>query len=100
MPAQAEVVAVDKELVEVNGVRLWTARQGCGPPLVLLHGGPGLWDDFADLAAMVADLVTVHRYDQRGCGRSMAVPPYDVATFVADLEALRVRWGHPRWIVG
>ena len=94
------MVTVGEELVDINGARLWTARQGCGPPLVLLHGGPGLWDDFADLAAMVDDLVTVHRYDQRGSGRSKAVPPYDVATFVADLEALRMRWDHPRWIVG
>src|SRR5215211_7602266 len=90
----------DGQLVEVNGTRLWTARQGSGPPLVLLHGGPGLWDNFSELAAMVDDLVTVHRYDQRGSGRSAAVPPYDVATFVADLEALRARWGHPSWIVG
>lgn len=92
--------AVDERMEAINGVRLWTARQGSGPPLVLLHGGPGLWDDCDDLAAMVDDLVEVHRYDQRGSGRSEAAPPYDVATFIADLEALRVRWGHRRWIVG
>lgn len=90
---------LSEQTVEVNVARLWTARQGSGPPLVLLHGGPGLWDDFDALAVMLDDLVTVHRYDQRGSGRSDGPPPYDVATFVADLEALRVGWGHERWIV-
>lgn len=94
------MATVHEALVDINGVRLWTARQGCGPPLVLLHGGPGLWDNLADLAAMVDDVATVHRYDQRGSGRSAVAPPYDVASFVADLEALRERWGHPQWIVG
>lgn len=88
-----------EQMVEVNGVRLWTLRHGSGPPLVLLHGGPGLWDCFDELAAMLDGLVEVHRYDQRGGGRSERVPPYDVETFVADLDALRAHWGHERWIV-
>ena len=48
---------------------------------------------------MVDDLATVHRYDQRGCGRSEDKPPYDIATFVADLEALRRHWGYASWTV-
>jgi proline iminopeptidase len=48
---------------------------------------------------MVDDLMTVYRYDQRSCGRSTGGPPYDVATAVADLDALRVHWGLPQWIV-
>jgi len=86
-------------IVDVNGVRLWTARHGSGPPLALLHGGPGLWDYIDDLAAMIDGTVEVHRYDQRGGGRSAAVLPYDVETFVADLDALRAHWGHERWTV-
>jgi proline iminopeptidase len=85
--------------VELNGVRFWTARHGSGPPLVLLHGGPGGWDSFDELAAMVDDLVEVHRYEQRGSGRSSEAPPYTVESFIADLDALRAHWGHDRWIV-
>lgn len=96
---QTESVRFTEPIVAVNGAHFWTARQGAGPPLVLLHGGPGLWDDFGELAAMIDDLVTVHRYDQRGSGRSAGPPPYDIETFVADLDALRVHWGHERWIV-
>ena len=94
-----KTTSIDEQLVQVNGVRLWTARQGSGPPLALIHGGPGLWDYFDELAALIDDRVEVHRYDQRGGGRSQHQPPYDVATFVADLDALRVHWGHERWIV-
>jgi proline iminopeptidase len=49
---------------------------------------------------MVAELARVHLYDQRGCGRSTAGGPYDIATALADLEALRVHLGHERWVVG
>ena len=59
-----------------------------------------MWDYMGPVAAMVDDLVTVHRYDQRGSGRSPAPPPYDLGDFVADLEVLRRHWGHERWIVG
>jgi proline iminopeptidase len=74
-------------------------RQGSGPPLVLLHGGPGLWDCFDGLAPLIDDIAEVHRYDQRGCGRSDDGPPYDLESFVADLDALRAHWEHERWIV-
>lgn len=90
-------MSVRERVLHVNGVRLWTAAQGSGAPLVLLHGGPGLWDHFDELAAMLDGAARVHRYDQRGGGRSGRTPPYDVETFVADLEALRDHWGHERW---
>ncbi|MGE3962022.1 MAG: alpha/beta fold hydrolase [Dehalococcoidia bacterium] len=89
-------------LVDLDGVHLWTSQQGAGghaPGLVMLHGGPGLWEDFGALAAMVEDLVEVYRYDQRGCGRSDRVGPYDLATAVADLEALRKQWWQPKLIL-
>lgn len=92
-------MSASEDYVTINGARLWTARQGAGQPIVLLHGGPGLYDYFDDLASMIDDVCTVYRYDQRASGRSEHVPPYDVATFVSDLEALRSHWGHERWIV-
>lgn len=87
------------EVVSVAGCALWTARQGNGPALVCCHGGPGLWDYLEPVAEMLNDLVTVYRYDQRSCGRSTGGPPYDVATAVADLDALRDHWGLRQWIV-
>lgn len=87
------------EYVNVPGATLWTARQGSGSPIVLLHGGPGLWDYMGPVAGMIDDLATVYRYDQRACGRSSGGPPYTVETAVADLEALRKHWGLERWVV-
>lgn len=80
-----------------NGVSIWTATQGCGPPVALCHGGPGIYDYLGPVAAMIDDVVTVHRYDQRGCGRSEDTGPYDVKTFVDDLDALRAYWGYETW---
>jgi proline iminopeptidase len=91
---------VTVEYVEAAGAVFWTARQGKGPALVLCHGGPGMWDYLGPVAALLDDVVTVYRFDQRACGRSSGGPPYDVATAVADLDALRVHWGLDNWIVG
>jgi proline iminopeptidase len=85
--------------VEAAGARLWSARSGRGPALVLLHGGPGMWDYLEPVGRAFEDLATVYRYDQRGCGRSSGQPPYDVAGAVADLEAVRAAWGVERWVV-
>ena len=92
-------VAALEERVAVDGVFVWTATQGVGPPAVLCHGGPGIYDYLEPVADMVDDLATVHRYDQRGCGRSEDRRPYSVAGFIADLEALRAHWGHEQWTV-
>src|SRR4051794_19323698 len=90
---------VEIALVEVRGATLWTARQGSGPPVVLLHGGPGLWDYLGPVAGMMDDLVTVYRYDQRAGGRSSGGPPHTLDAAVADLEALCRHWGHERWVL-
>ena len=89
-----------EQILRINGVRLWTAVQGQGIPMVLCHGGPGGYDYLSPVADMVSDLCQVVRYDQRGSGRSQPVGPYDVATFTNDLEALRKHFNFERWIVG
>ncbi|AKU18818.1 hypothetical protein VV02_10620 [Luteipulveratus mongoliensis] len=85
-----------------DGHRLatWTTGSpGAHPPVVLVHGGPGLWDYLAPLAALIDDLTLVHRYDQRGCGRSDIGGPYSMSQYVADLDALRAAAGYDRWTV-
>lgn len=83
-----------------DGVRLWASASGRGEPLVLCHGGPGLWDMFEDVAAMLADTATVIRWDQRGCGRSeRCAGPWTTERFVADLEAVRRHFGLDRMAV-
>ena len=89
-----------EEILLINGVRLWTAMQGTGQPMVLCHGGPGGYDYLAPVADAVSDVCQVVRYDQRGSGRSQPIGPYDVQTFINDLEGLREHFNFERWIVG
>src|SRR6266571_2857454 len=37
---------MDQTTVELNGVRIYTRRVGDGPPVVVLHGGPGAHHDY------------------------------------------------------
>jgi proline iminopeptidase len=86
-----------------DGVELWVELTGGGPgvPLVLCHGGPGLWDNLGPLAALVDHDRPVIRWDQRGCGRSAGADgPFSIARSLADLEAIRRHLDITRWIVG
>jgi proline iminopeptidase len=76
--------------------RLWTADAGSGSPLVMCHGGPGLWDMFGSLAGTLAPRLRVIRWDQRGCGRSGEGGPYQLERFVADVDAVRAGLGLDR----
>ncbi|MFI5833496.1 alpha/beta fold hydrolase [Micromonospora sp. NPDC051300] len=79
-----------------DGCRLWADQAGAGPPLVLCHGGPGMWDYLGPVARLLDDRVRVIRWDQRGCGRSERRGPYAIDRFVADLDAVRAQLGGPR----
>ncbi len=89
-----------ERFVKTDGGRLWTFAQSSGIPLVLCNGGPGCCDYLAPVAAMLDDIAQNIRFEARGCGRSDAVPPYTVATCLADLEAIRQYYDVERWIVG
>src|SRR2546429_4231894 len=84
---------------ELDGVRLFTRRAGDGPPVVVLHGGPGAHHDYLlpqyDLLARGRTLLY---YDQRGGGRSPVGrdTPVGWREHVADLEALRRHWSIDR----
>jgi proline iminopeptidase len=86
-----------ERMVDTNGVKLWTAHQGFGVPVALLHGGPGACDYLAPVAEMIDDLAECLRFDQRGCGRSENKPPYDMPSAIADLDGLRIACGVERW---
>ena len=73
LPSSSEGFAV------FRGWRSWyriTGDIGSGvPPLVVLHGGPGVPHDYLlRLTALAADGRAVIHYDQIGCGRSTHLP--------------------------
>jgi len=60
-------------------------RAGSGPPVLLLHGGPGLGFEYLrDLADELAEENDVAWYQQRGLAPSATEGPYTVATDVRD----------------
>jgi proline iminopeptidase len=83
----------------VNGVELFERRVGNGPPVVVLHGGPGAHHDYLlpGFDALAGRRTLVY-YDQRGGGRSPVGRDVPVGwpEHVADLEALREHWGFER----
>src|SRR5437773_2653040 len=58
--------------VDLNGVRLYTRRAGEGPPVVVLHGGPGAHHDYLlpQYDHLTAGGRALLYYYQRGAGRS------------------------------
>jgi proline iminopeptidase len=93
-------MAIEEFVETADGARLWTCVEGSGPPLVMCHGGPGLWDYLGDLAAMLSSDFTVYRWDQRACGRSTAgSSSASTRGTLDDLEVLRAHFGHDRWSV-
>ncbi len=83
----------------MTALSLYQRRVGAGPPVVVLHGGPGAHHDYLlpgfDTLATGRTLLY---YDQRGGGRSPVgrEVPVGWAEHVADLEALRQSWGLDR----
>jgi pimeloyl-ACP methyl ester carboxylesterase len=77
-------------------------RTGTGPPVLLLHGGPGLGFDYLrDLADELAQENDVAWYQQRGQEPSAAEGPYTVAADVGDVRRVLDALGWQRaYVVG
>jgi proline iminopeptidase len=86
--------------IAVNDVQLWVADAGEGHPVLLCNGGPGCCDYLGPVAEMIDDMARVIRFEPRGCGQSDPTGPYDVATTLADMDAIREAMGFERWLVG
>jgi proline iminopeptidase len=88
------------ELSDGTRLRTWTTGTAtAAPPVVMLHGGPGLWDYLEPIASMLDDLTVVHRFDQRGCGGSDPSAEQTMQRLQDDVEELRRHWGHEQIVV-
>jgi proline iminopeptidase len=83
--------------VDAHGVLIYYVEFGKGPPLVVLHGGPGA--DHTYFLPWLLPLARTHRLifiDERGSGRSERLQDpskYTVEGDVEDIEAVRVALG-------
>jgi pimeloyl-ACP methyl ester carboxylesterase len=96
----------------LGGLDQWALIRGmsvANPPLVLLHGGPGMSETswFRSFNAPLEQGYTVVYWDQRGAGKSFdrAIPrsSMTVEQFIADLddlvEAVRARLGQAKVVI-
>jgi proline iminopeptidase len=87
--------------MSIRDVSMYVDVVGQGPPVVLMHGGPGL--DHVSLTPFkaLADRHTVVLYDHRCNGRSTGAPITSMTweNLTADADALREALGFERWAV-
>ena len=87
------VMPINEALVDNGGVILYVKTVGRGPPLVVVHGGPGASHDY--LLPSLYRLATSYRLvfiDERGSGRSPRLEDpkqYTVEKMADDVEAVR-----------
>lgn len=95
-PTPAPVAGETKGIANVNGIHLFYATIGSGPPVVLLHGGLANSDYWGNQVRALAPAHRVILVDTRGHGRSSrsAAPfGYDLMTddVVALLDMLHIK---------
>jgi pimeloyl-ACP methyl ester carboxylesterase len=98
------IAAMTRETFEapVPGVVLAGTVEGDGPPVIVLHGGPGLSVDVVD--GLVADLVPSYRvavFQQRGLAPSATDGAFTIDEAVSDVVAVldHLGWGRA-YVVG
>lgn len=90
-------------MIAAPDAKIYCKSIGNGPPLLLLHGGPGA--DHTDFLPFVLPLAESRRLiliDQRGSGRSerLADPSgYTLDGMIEDIEAVREAFGLRAWSV-
>jgi pimeloyl-ACP methyl ester carboxylesterase len=78
-------------LVDIGGTALNVVERGSGPPVLVLHGGPGLdHHEFGDYLDPLADSYRLILVDQRSQGLSTPSDPstWTLAQMAADVGAL------------
>lgn len=87
------IINAVEETVEINGVNHFIKKIGKGEPIVVLHGGPGIFHNY--LVPHFQELAQNYQvvfYDQRACGKT-AFPKdtssINIEAYIEDLEVLR-----------
>jgi proline iminopeptidase len=86
--------------IEANGARLFCQVTGRGEPIIVIHGGPGLSQDYLlPNMAKLGEHNLVIFYDQRACGRStgkLNSESINLEKFLEDIESIRMAFGNKK----
>lgn len=79
--------------IDSKDTKLFCRILGEGKPLIIIHGGPGLTQDYLlpQMYQLANDYFVIF-YDQRGCGKSIGKineNTINMDTFINDIEAIR-----------
>lgn len=89
----ASIENSQETFIQSNGSQLFCRVLGKGDPILVIHGGPGLSQDYLlPYLNKLAENHFVIFYDQRGCGRSTGEineNTMHVSSFVSDIENIR-----------
>lgn len=95
---------LNQGFITMEDCDLYYEESGSGIPLIVVHGGPGLDQEY--LKPQLLHLAANYRlifYDQRGSGKSLKTPIDEkhihIDQFVEDLEALRKSLGLEKFII-
>lgn len=92
-PSNSHLESIKETFVNSGEAKLFCRAIGQGKPLIVIHGGPGLTQDY--LLPQMYELAKnnlVIFYDQRGCGKSTVdinANTINIESFVNDIEAIR-----------
>lgn len=89
--------AIKEAYVNSGDAKLYCRVAGKGKPLIVIHGGPGLTQDYLlpGMYELAKNNLAIF-YDQSGCGRSSGEINKDKITIkvaVEDIEAIRRSFG-------
>ncbi|MEO5875661.1 MAG: alpha/beta hydrolase [Streptosporangiaceae bacterium] len=88
------------EVISQDGTRIAFDRQGQGPALVIIGGGPTDRSANGELADLLSKSFTVYNYDRRGRGGSGDTAPFGVDREYEDLAAVIAAAGGPVTMYG
>lgn len=87
-----EATKSEEKTIEINGVNHFVKIMGTGKPIIILHGGPGLFHNYlVDGFKSLAKNHQLFFYDQRGCGKTdfpTDTTSINIENYVEDLNSL------------